>query len=64
VAVHVHGRGRDTEDILSIFETFFDLSSRDFLSAASFARLASRSARRRSAADMGPVPVFICQHYC
>lgn len=32
-----------------------DLSSRDFLRAASFARLASRSARRRSAAEMAPV---------
>jgi hypothetical protein len=59
----VKQRGEGTDDILSVLETFLDLSSRDFLRAASFARLASRSARRRSAADMGPVPVFICRHY-
>lgn len=40
-----------TDDILSTRETFFVLSSRDFLRAASFALFASISARRRSARD-------------
>lgn len=40
-----------TDDILSIFETFRVLSSRDFLRAASFALFASISARRRSARE-------------
>jgi hypothetical protein len=40
-----------TDDILSTRETFFVLSSRDFLRAASFALFASISALRRSARD-------------
>lgn len=43
--------GRNTDDNLSIREGFRVLSSRDFLRAASFARFASISARRRSARE-------------
>ena len=42
----------DTDDILSLRETFLVRSSRDFLRAASFALFASISARRRSANEV------------